>query len=136
MSAEINIYNPEALGPPMGQYTHVTRVKASEFLFIAGMLSGEAAGNVIGDGDFEAQTAQVFRNIEAALKSASASWGNVVQFTTYLVHSQDIPKFMAFRLREFPAMFSRGKYPPNTLLMVDQLVKEAFLVEVQTIAAL
>ena len=136
MPAEIDIYNPQALGAPMGQYSHVTRVKAGELLFIAGMLSGDAAGNVIGEGDFEAQTAQVFRNIGTALQSAGASWGNVVQFTTYLVHSQDIAKFMAFRLREFPAMFPGGKYPPNTLPMVDRLVKEAFLVEVQTIAAL
>jgi enamine deaminase RidA (YjgF/YER057c/UK114 family) len=136
MSAEITIYNPQELGPPMGQYSHVTRVKASEFLFIAGMLSGDAAGNVIGEGDFDAQTTQVFRNIEAALKSAGASWANVVQFTTYLIHSQDISKFMDFRLREFPKMFPDAKYPPNTLLMVDRLVKEAFLVEVQTIAAL
>ena len=136
MPAEINIYNPQALGAPMGQYSHVTRVKADELLFIAGMLSGDAAGNVIGEGDFEAQTAQVFRNIETALQSAGASWGNVVQFTTYLVHSQDIPKFMAYRLREFPKLFQDGKYPPNTLLMVDRLVREAFLVEVQTMAAL
>ena len=135
MAAELNIYNPDELGAPMGQYTHVTRVKANEFLFIAGMLSGDANGNVVGEGDFDAQTAQVFRNIEAALKSAGASWGNVVQFTTYLVHSQDIAKFMAFRLREFPKMFPDGKYPPNTLLVIDRLVKEQFLVEVQTIAA-
>jgi enamine deaminase RidA (YjgF/YER057c/UK114 family) len=136
MSTEIDIYNPEELGPPLGQYAHVTRVKAAEFLFIAGMVSGDTAGNVVGEGDFEVQTAQVFRNIEAALRSAGASWANVVQFTTYLVHSQDIPKFMAFRLREFPKMFPTGKYPPNTLLIVDRLVKEAFLVEVQTIAAI
>jgi enamine deaminase RidA (YjgF/YER057c/UK114 family) len=136
MPAEIKIYNPTDLGAPMGQYTHVTRVKANEFLFIAGMLSGDAQGNVVGEGDFDAQTAQVFRNIEAALRSAGASWRHVVQFTTYLVHSQDIPKFMEFRLREFPRMFPDGVYPPNTLLMVDRLVKEAFLVEVQTIAAL
>jgi enamine deaminase RidA (YjgF/YER057c/UK114 family) len=135
MSAELNIYNPKELGAPMGQYSHVTRVKANEFLFIAGMLSGDAAGNTIGDGDFDAQATQVFRNIEAALKSAGASWASVVQFTTYLVHSQDIPKFMAFRLREFPKMFPDGKYPPNTLLIIDRLVKEQFLVEVQTIAA-
>ena len=37
MTADIQIYNPDALGAPLGQYTHVTRVKASEFLFIAGM---------------------------------------------------------------------------------------------------
>ena len=136
MPADVTIYNPTTLGAPMGQYSHVTRVKANEFLFIAGMLAGDAAGNVIGEGDFDAQTSQVFRNIEAALQSAGASWGNVVQFTTYLVHSQDIPKFMAWRLREFPKLFPDGKYPPNTLLMVDRLVREAFLVEVQTIAAL
>src|SRR6266436_6365851 len=71
----------------MGQYTHVTRVRANEFLFVAGMLSGDAAGNVIGEGEFDVQTAQVFHNIEAVLKSAGASRANVVQFTTYLVHS-------------------------------------------------
>ena len=136
MAAEIKIYNPEKLGPPMGQYTHVTRVKANEFLFIAGMLSGDSAGNVIGAGDFDAQTAQVFKNVEAALNSAGATWKNVVQFTTYLVHSQDIAKFMEFRLREFPKMFPDGVYPPNTMLIVDRLVQEPFLVEVQTIAAI
>lgn len=136
MSAKIDIYNPAELGPPMGQYTHMTRVKADEFLFIAGMLSGDSAGNVIGEGDFDAQATQVFKNIEAALKSAGAGWANVVQFTTYLVHSQDIPKFMEFRLREFPKMFPDGKYPPNTMLMVDRLVKEPFLFEVQTVAAI
>ena len=135
MSAELNIYNPDELGPPMGQYTHVKRVKANEFLFIAGMLSGDSKGNVIGDGDFDAQTAQVFRNVEAALKSAGASWANVVQFTTYLVHSQDIAKFMTYRTREFPRLFKNGAYPPNTLLMVDRLVQEPFLVEVQAVAA-
>ncbi len=136
MAADITIYNPAELGPPMGQYTHVTRVKASEFLFIAGMLSGDSAGNIIGAGDFDTQAKQVFRNVEVALKSAGASWANVVQFTTYLVHSQDIPKFMEFRLREFPKMFPDGKYPPNTLLIVDRLVQEPFLFEVQTIAAI
>jgi enamine deaminase RidA (YjgF/YER057c/UK114 family) len=111
MSAEINIYNPEELGPPMGQYTHVTRVKANEFLFVAGMLSGDAAGNVIGEGEFDVQTAQVFRNIEAALKSAGASWANVVQFTTYLVHPQDIPKFMAIPANARSIHMSRARSP-------------------------
>jgi enamine deaminase RidA (YjgF/YER057c/UK114 family) len=134
--ANLNIYNPDALGKPLGQYSHVTRVKANEFLFIAGMLSADKGGNIVGVDDFDAQCAQVFANVEAALKSAGAGWGNVVQFTTYLVHSQDIPKFMTFRLREFPKMFTNGIYPPNTLLMVDRLVQEPFLVEVQTVAAI
>ena len=133
---DIRIVNPPELGKPLGQYSQITRVKASEYLFIAGQLSGDATGADIGVDDFEAQCAQVFKNIQTALESCGAGWGNVVQFTTYLVHSQDIPKFMAFRLREFPRMFTNGVYPPNTLLMVDRLVQEPFLVEVQTIAAI
>jgi enamine deaminase RidA (YjgF/YER057c/UK114 family) len=126
--ADIKIYNPEALGKPLGQYSHVTRVKANEHLFIAGMLAP-------GEG-FDAQCSGVFAQIEKALQSAGAGWGNVVQFTTYLVHSQDIPKFMQWRLREFPRMFPNGNYPPNTLLIIDRLVQEQFLIEVQTVAAL
>jgi hypothetical protein len=49
MPAEIDIYNPKELGPPLGRYAHVTRVKANEFLFIAGMVSGDTAGNCNGD---------------------------------------------------------------------------------------
>ena len=132
---DIKILNPEALGKPLGQYSHLTRVKASEFLFIAGQVGVDRNGKVVSE-DFDAQCVQTFVNIEAALKAAGAGWGNIVQFTTYLVHSQDIPKFMKFRLREFPKFFANGAYPPNTLLMIDRLVGEAFLIEVKVVAAL
>jgi enamine deaminase RidA (YjgF/YER057c/UK114 family) len=133
---DIKILNPDALGKPLGQYSHMTRVKASEFLFIAGQVATDRAGKLVGADDFDAQCVQTFANIEAALKSAGAGFSNVVQFTTYLVHSQDIAKFMTYRLREFPKMFPGGAYPPNTLLMVDRLVQEPFLIEVQAVAAL
>jgi len=127
--AEIKIQNVEALGKPVGPYSHMARVKgAAETLYIAGMISPGA--------DFDAQCSGVFRQIEAALKSAGAGWKNVVQFTTFLVHSQDIQKFYAWREREYPKMFPDGKYPPNTLLIIDRLVQEQFLLEIQTIAAI
>jgi enamine deaminase RidA (YjgF/YER057c/UK114 family) len=133
--ADIKIVNPDTLGKPLGQYSQITRVKASEFVFIAGQLGVDKDGKLVGDDDFEAQCAQTFANIEAALKSCGAGWGNVVQFTTFLVHSQDVPKLRGFRQREFPKMFPNGAYPPNTLLIIDRLVAEAALIEVQTLAA-
>jgi hypothetical protein len=33
-------------------------------------------------------------------------------------------------------MFANGAYPPNTLLVIDRLVQEQFVLEVQTVAAL
>lgn len=124
---DIRIYNVDALGKPVGPYSHVARVKAAETLYIAGMLApGET---------FEAQCSAVYGQIEKALQSAGAGWGNVVQFTTFLVHSQDIASFYRWREREYPKMFPDGKYPPNTLLIIDRLVQEQFLIEIQTIAA-
>src|SRR5207237_7688 len=85
------------LARAVGECSRRTRVKSSGFLFIVGML---APG-----GDFDAQGSGVFAQIGEALKSAGAGWANVVQFTTYLVHSQDIARFMAWRQREFATLF-------------------------------
>jgi enamine deaminase RidA (YjgF/YER057c/UK114 family) len=126
--------NPDGLGKPLGQYSHITRVKASEFLFIAGQVGVDLNGTT--PSDFDAQCVHVFANLGAALASQGASFANVVEFTTYLVHSQDIPKFMQYRTREFPRLFAGGAYPPNTLLIIDRLVREEFLIEVSAVAAL
>ena len=135
MTAEIKIYNAADLGNPLGLYSHITRVRASEYLFIAGMLSTDKTGTIIGT-DINTQSVQVFENIRLALESAGASWKNVVQFTTYLVDAKLIEGFMAYRKREFPGMFAGAPYPPNTLLIIDRLVREELLIEVQTVAAL
>ena len=132
--ADIKFLNVDALGKPLGQYSHVTRVKASEFLFIAGQVGAGADGKAVGG--FDAQCGQAFANLDAALKSQGASWAQ-----SRRVH--DLSRALAghsriheFRLREFPRMFPSGSYPPNTLLMIDRLVKEEFLIEVSAVAAL
>jgi enamine deaminase RidA (YjgF/YER057c/UK114 family) len=135
MSAKIDIYNPEELGQPLGLYKHITRVRASEFLFIAGQLSVNREGTIIGIGDLEAQMVQVFSNLRAALQSADADFANIVKFTTYLKHAEDIEEFMRVREKLFADFFPDGNCPPNTLLVVNRLVHDAFLVEVETTAA-
>ena len=37
----IQILNPDSLGKPLRQYSQLTRVKASEFLFIAGQVGAD-----------------------------------------------------------------------------------------------
>jgi len=135
-TVRIQMANPPSLGKPLGQYSQLARVRAAEFVFLAGQLAVNVHGEITGEDDFDAQCVQVFANIRAALDELRANWSNIVQFTTYLVHSQDIAKFMAYRLRMFPTFFADGSYPPNTLLIIDRLVNERFLVEVQCLIAL
>ncbi|MBO0735628.1 MAG: RidA family protein [Alphaproteobacteria bacterium] len=133
---EVAIFNPASLSRPLGQYSQIARVRAREFVFIAGQVAVDIAGNIVGADDFDAQCTQVFANIKAGLDSVGAGWGDVVQFTSYLVDAQDVAKFMEYRARSFPGMFPPGAYPPNTLLIVDRLVQELLRLEVQTVAAL
>jgi len=133
---EISILNPESMGRPLSLYGQIARVRASELVFISGQLATDLEGRIVGKGDFDAQMKQVLSNIEKGLKSVEASFGNVVQFTTYLVHSQDIASFRRVREELFPKMFPTHRYPPNTLLVIDRLVQEDFLIEIETIAAL
>jgi enamine deaminase RidA (YjgF/YER057c/UK114 family) len=126
--------NPSALAKPLGAYSHIARARVSEMVFIAGQLAVNDAGENVGKGDFAAQMRQVFENLKRALESEGLNFADVTKFTTYLVHSQDIEAFMAVRKELFVRIYPDGQYPPNTLLMVDRLVGEQFLIEVEAIA--
>ncbi|HEM46608.1 MAG TPA: RidA family protein [Alphaproteobacteria bacterium] len=125
--------NPEGAAPPQGRYSHVGCVEDGKTYFLAGQLSVGADGAVVGVGDFDAQFRQVFGNLHAVLAGVGLDWDAVIKFTTYLVHSQDIPNFMRLRTQQFPEWFGGEPFPPNTLLVVDRLVKEEFLLEVEAV---
>jgi enamine deaminase RidA (YjgF/YER057c/UK114 family) len=132
---EIEIYNPPGLAKPVGPYSHVATASHAKLVFIAGQVAVDQNGKLVGENDFAKQCAQVFANLEAGLKSAGASWANVVQSITYIVRASDIAGLYEYRLREFPRMFPGNRYPPNTLLVINRLVNEKYLLEIQAIAA-
>ena len=118
--------NPPALGAPLGQYSHITVAPAGQLVFIAGQLSSGL--------DFTTQCSGVFNNIGTALGAAGSGWSKVAQFTTYLTNSAFIPEFMKWRVENFPRLFGSCDYPPNTLLVISQLVDPNYMIEVQTLA--
>lgn len=130
----IEILNPTEMGPVLGPYSQIARVRASEFIFIAGQVGADAKGKVA-EG-FEQQCEQLYANIETALKSVGAGWGNVVSFTSYLVNPDDISKYMTYRAKAYPIFFPKKAYPTHTLAIVSQLVQKPLLVEVTATAAL
>ena len=134
MPDAIQYLNPPGAGPAQGLYSNVTIVPQGPVIHIAGQLSVAHDGSVVGKGDFEAQMRQVFTNMGQVLKGLGLEFNHVIKFTTYLVHSQDIEIFMRVRSELFPLLFKGKQFPPNTLLVVDRLVKEDFLFEVEAIA--
>ena len=132
----VSYVNPPSAPPVQGMYSHVARVAPGELAFIAGQVAIDAKGNPVGVGDVGSQVEQVFANLGVILGDLGVGFEAVVQFTTYLTRADSIPAFMTARGEIFPKLFPGGKYPPNTLLVVERLVKPEFLLEVEAIARL
>ena len=128
--------NPSAAPQPIGAYSLAVEATAGRLLFLAGQVGLDASGNLVGPGDAAAQTRQVFENIGQVLAGAGASFSNVVELTTYVVGRESIQPFIQARTEIFPEIFPDGDYPTNTLLVIEGLVREEFLVEVKAVAAL
>jgi enamine deaminase RidA (YjgF/YER057c/UK114 family) len=124
MTKTVTYSNPPSSVAPLGLYSQIARVQPGELVFIAGQLA---------PGDFATQFNAVFKAIGDILNDLETDFESVVKFTTYLVDPKDIDAFMALRKNLFPNLFSGERYPPNTLLIIDRLVKEEFLIEVEAV---
>ncbi|MHB8727120.1 MAG: RidA family protein [Casimicrobiaceae bacterium] len=133
-SNTVSYIDPPGAAPAQGLYSHAAKVTAGDIYFIAGQLAVDNAGQVVGKGDFEVQFRQIFNNMGVVLNGLGVSFNHVAKFTTYFVHSQDIEKFMKLRAELFPKIFKGKQFPPNTICVIDRLVKEDFLLEVEAIA--
>ncbi len=135
MSKTVQYLNPDGACPAQGLYSHIGAFSGGPMMFIAGQLAVQADGGIVGRNDFATQFKQVFDNLGDVLHGVGADWNDVIKFTTYLVHSQDLDTFMTLRAALFSEIFEGPLFPPNTLLMVDRLVKEEFLIEVEAVVA-
>ena len=68
------------------------------------------------------------------LESQGATLRHVVRFVVYLTDAQDIAGFYAAREQYFSEHFPDGEFPPNTLLIVQALVRPELRVEIDATA--
>jgi enamine deaminase RidA (YjgF/YER057c/UK114 family) len=123
--------NPPALAAPTG-YTHVVEVAGpSKIVYIAGQVAFDVQRQVVGRGDMKAQTEQVYRNLEAALAAAGASFKDVVKMTTYLTDMAQ-----AQVTREARARYFGDTLPASTLVQVVALAHPDLMIEIEVVAAL
>ena len=122
--------NPAGIADPSASgFTAV--VKAGNAVYIAGMVSQDANGNVVGAGDAEAQTRQIWRNIGVAVAAAGGSLADIVKTTTYVTGIEHAAAVRKVRGELFPA-----NPPTSTLLVVSELANPAYVVEIESIAVI
>lgn len=123
--------NPVALGEPLGKYSHLSY--AAGLMIVAGQVGIDADGQLAGP-DLPTQMRQALANIGVALQSRGAAFTSIMKFTTYLTDASLIGPFYETREKLFAEFYPDGGYPPNTLLVIDRLVRPELLIEIEAIA--
>lgn len=120
--------NPPTLSTPTG-YTHVVAPLRGRLVFIAGQVSADTSGAVVGKGDFRAQAKQVLENLKRAVEAAGATMNDVAKINIY---ATDLSQIAA--LRELRPQYFTGNPPASTLVQVVSLARPEYLLEIEAIA--
>jgi len=126
---EKRFLSPETLPPPFG-YSHVVDAPAGRIIYVSGQVPLDADGQLVGEGDFAAQTRQVFENLSRALEAAAASWSDVVKLDYFLRDVGEITSVRAIR----DDYVDTERPPASTLVEVSGLFRPDVLIEIQAVA--
>lgn len=122
--------NPPDLPKP-DTYSQVVVAKGSKLIFIAGQEAEDLDGRLVGEGDFEAQTRQVFANLGRAIAAAGARPGDVAKIMIYIVDYRRDDRYPIVDAARV-ALFGDHK-PANVVLGVASL-SPGYLIEVDAVA--
>jgi reactive intermediate/imine deaminase len=98
-------------------------------IYVSGQVAYDANGNLVGEGDMQAQTRQVFENIKAVLAAAGAGLEDVIKINSYITDQSKFMDMLEVRKDIF------GANPPaSTAVVVAGLAFPGLLIEVEAIA--
>jgi reactive intermediate/imine deaminase len=115
--------------PPVNGYSHAVAFDGP-MVVVSGQVPVDEAGNVVGDGDAEAQVRQVFANLATALAAAGCGMEHLVKLTVFLTDIGDLGVLRAVRDEHIDP----ARPPASSLVQVAGLVHPAFRIEIEALA--
>jgi len=119
---------PDGLGPSNG-YSHAV-AGVGRLVAVSGQLPVDRDGALVDGSDALTQARQVFTNLAAALRAASASPGDLLRLTFFLLNLADLGAVRTAR-DEFLA---GGPAPASSLVRVAGLVLPGARIEIDALA--
>lgn len=112
---------PEAIGP------YSQGIVVDNLFFSSGQIPLTADGKLV-DGDIQAQTEQVFKNVIEILKEAGSSLESVIKTTVFIRNMDDFGK-----MNDIYATYFQDHKPARSCVEVSRLPKDV-LIEMEVIA--
>ncbi len=124
------IVQPKGVWDPRPRFAQVVQI--GKQVYIAGQTSVDEKGNVVGKDDADAQTRQIFKNLQKCLESVGATFDQVVKLNIY---STDLDAHLATITKVRKEYFPREPVA-STTVQVSRLVHPDWLLEIEAIAVL
>jgi reactive intermediate/imine deaminase len=111
-------------------YSQAWRVdNPGSLVFVAGQGPISADGELVGEGDFDAQARATLENLRAVVEQAGASFDSIVKLTVYLTDIGNLRDYGRVRAELFA-----GHAPAGTAVQVVALAMPGMLLEVDAVA--
>jgi reactive intermediate/imine deaminase len=107
---------PAAIG------TYSQAVKVNNTVYLSGQIPLDPVTMVLVEGDFAAQTHQVFKNLSAVCEAAGGSLNHIVKLNVYLTDLANFPV-----VNEVMAQYFTQPYPARAAVGISQLPKGALV---------
>ena len=114
---------------PLAPYAICPGQKVGDLIFLSGQAAISPEGEVVGNGDFDAQLRQTFDYIETVLAAGGSDLSKIIKVTIYLTDMGNFPKIVEARRRYFTT-----PYPADTIVEVSSLALPELMVEIDVIA--
>jgi enamine deaminase RidA (YjgF/YER057c/UK114 family) len=110
--------------------------RVGNLLFVGGQLSADEHGKVVGKGDIEVQTRNVFEAITRVLEEGGATWRDVVKLNTYYCCNETGDAVQEFweKMTRVRLEYLPTPGPVGTAIRVAGLMYDGFLIEADAIA--
>lgn len=126
-------FNPPTGWPRNGRaFNHGVVEPPGRRLHITGQVAWDEQGNIIGEGDCEAQTRKSFDNVEHILAAVGGRFEDIVSMTIYFLNPDDIPAIQKVRAEKLAPETA----PASILIQTPGLVVPELLVELVPIAVI
>jgi 2-iminobutanoate/2-iminopropanoate deaminase len=105
-------------------------VRHGDVVHLSGQVALAPGGELVGEGDIEAQARQALANLKAALTAAGARVEDTIKVTCFLLDAADYPAYAAAK----GELFGETE-PASTCVVVKELLDPRMLIEVEAVAA-
>lgn len=120
----------DRIGRPTGHFSQAIAADArGRLLFISGMTSKRADGNIAGPGDIEAQTRQTCENLKAAVEAAGGTMADICRVDVFVKSMADFDVIHRVRRQYFP-----DPPPASTMVQISGFTHPDYLIEINAIA--